>query len=156
MRISKSFFLLFFIFKTFRSYVLCPDGSKCPDDSKCCENHVGYACCEGINSTCCGDHNHCCINDNKCDLNLKRCLDNTGKESNLIELTHTSLIYKKGWNELFYNCKEDFINIKDDLKHIINYLLFDFRLAKEYFITLIADGIITKNDCIKFIKEVFG
>ena len=58
-----------------------------------------------------------------------------GETKLLTEMAPTSLIYRKGWNELYYNCKDDLNLIKEDLYeiiHMFNYS-YDYLVIKNYF-----------------------
>lgn len=141
-------------------HVYCEDGSQCPAHNSCCKTSRGYSCCPFSDGVCCGDDFHCCSSRSKCDLNRKICLDEIGHERLLTEMAPTSLIYKKGWNELYYNCKDDLKSLKDDLFDLfvifMNSSSSENSHLNEYFRKLKKDGKITSSDCIKFIKEVFG
>jgi len=138
--------------------VYCDDGSQCSPHSTCCMTSRGFSCCPYENSVCCGDDFHCCSAGNKCDMEKKVCINDMGETKLLTEMAPTSLIYRKGWNELYYNCKDDLNLIKEDLYeiiHMFNYS-YDYLVIKNYFTKLVEDGKITKIDCLKFLREVFS
>jgi hypothetical protein len=145
-------------FVTFDIPVYCEDGSQCPPYNTCCLTSRGYSCCPYKKGICCGDDFHCCSPDNKCDLSQKLCINETGETKLLTEMAPTSLIYKKGWNELYYNCKDDLNLIKEDIYEIFNMFnnSSDYINIKNYFGKLVEDGKITREDCLKFLREVFG
>jgi len=157
-------FLFFFITFKFCLNTFCDDGLECPDNFTCCKGPLRYSCCPLENAVCCEDGYHCCPKNYTCNAKEHKCDKINEKfkilESvNLYELTPTSMIYKKGWNELYENCAADIKLIKSDLTKLFFDMLtgknFFFHRAKEDFYKLIEDGKITKKDCIKFLKEVF-
>jgi hypothetical protein len=161
--VFKILFSALLINCAFSSLTYCDDGSECPETSTCCKTSKGYACCNSPKGVCCGDDYHCCNTNTKCNLNEKRCEiikdDKLVGFEKLIELAPTSLIYKKGWNALYYNCVDDFKLIKSDLYILFKAIIYgnkeSISKAKETFMKLISDGKLTGEDCIKFLKEVF-
>lgn len=167
---AKKYLLgLFFILCSFKLSLqtICDDGSECAGESTCCPSHGGFFCCPLKNAVCCSDGNHCCPTGYKCNIEERKCeqkdiYGTSLNKTDFYELTPTSLIYRKGWNELFYNCKDDLSNLKHDLISIFTKFLEGthnpqaYIESKENFYKLLNDGKITSKDCIKFLKEVFG
>jgi hypothetical protein len=142
----------------------CPDGSTCPGYFTCCPNHKGFNCCPLKGAVCCEDGNHCCPGGYKCNLEKLRCEKQSENMSgdfsiDLVEVTPTSLIYRKGWNELYENCASDLAVIREDLIRLYKKVIDNPQKlgeAKEEFYNLLKDGKLASIDCIKFLEEVFG
>jgi hypothetical protein len=125
------------------------------------------SCCQLIRAVCCEDGYHCCNEGYKCNIKEKKCDKISGElefidRKSLTEMAPRSLLFKKGWNELYYNCKGDLKILKEDIFKLFHSNIEEPKnqnnLEEKIYLPnkIIKDLISTGENCLKFIRDVFG